>query len=291
MAAGIASVVADIVLNYCLIFGKFGFEAMGVKGAAAATVAARVIEMLIVLIWANADKKRAAFLTGAYKTLLIPRDLAKKIIIKGLPIFLNEFLWSAGIAALTQSYSIRGLEIVAGMNISNAICNMLNVVFITMGNAVGILIGQLLGASKYEQAKKDAFSLMRFTGVICLGLTAILIALSRVFPTLYDTTEEVRSYGTYFIIITALFFPLQGYLNALYFTLRSGGKTVITFLFDSVFTWVVVLPTALILCHLTDLPILPIYFIVQCLDIIKVAVGYTLIRKGVWISNLAEDAS
>lgn len=290
MVAGIASVAVDVILNYCLIYGHFGFPVMGVKGAAVATVAARIVEMLVVILWASLSSNKPEFLKGAYRTMLIPRDLSVKVIKKGLPIFLNEFLWSAGIAALTQSYSIRGLEIIAGMNISNAICNMLNVVFITLGNAVGIIIGQKLGASKYDEAKTDAFRLMRFTGCVCGGLTVILIALSGVFPKLYNVSDEVRHYATWFIIITAIFFPLQGYLNALYFTLRSGGKTIVTFLFDSVYSWVIVLPVALILCHLTSLTILPIYIIVQSLDIIKVAVGYTLIKKGVWISNLAEDA-
>ena len=192
-------------------------------------------------------------------------------------------------AALTQCYSTRGLEVVAGLNISNAICNLLNVVFVALGSAVGILIGQTLGASEYERAKKDSFSLMWFTGGVCLLLAAILISVSGVFPKAYDTTQEVRNYGRWFITITAAFFPVQGFLNALYFTLRSGGKTMITFLFDSVFTWCVPLPTALILCHFTSLPILGIYAIVQAADILKVVIGYILIQKGVWISNLVEE--
>lgn len=289
MIAGIVSVAADIVLNYILIYGHFGFPAMGVRGAAAATVAARFVEMLVTVIWAAKSKSKHVFLQGAYRTLLVPKALSVKIIKKGLPIFLNEFLWSAGLAALTQCYSVRGLEIVAGINISNAICNMLNVVFIALGNAVGILIGQTLGASEYERAKKDSFSLMNFTGIICAVLAAVLISLAWVFPKAYDTTETVRNYGTVFIIITAIFFPLQGYLNALYFTLRSGGKTVITFLFDSVFTWTVTLPVAVILCYFTALPIAAVYVLVQSVDIIKVIVGYVLIKKGVWISNLAEE--
>lgn len=218
----------------------------------------------------------------------MPKDVSLKMIKKGAPIFFNEFLWAGGIAALTQCYSTRGLEIVAGLNISNAICNLLNVVFVAMGSAVGILIGQTLGASEYEKAKKNAFQLMWFTGAISILLTVILISVSGVFPGFYDTTDEVRNYGQWFIIVTALFFPVQGFLNALYFTLRSGGKTFITFLFDSVYSWVVTLPIALLLCNLTGLPILVIYAVVQAADIIKVIVGYVMIQKGIWISNIVE---
>ena len=289
MVGGIASVVVDIVLNYMLIYGNCGMPKLGVRGAAIATVLARVAEMTIVVIWSHAAQKKHVFLRGIYRTLRIPKELAGKVIRKGLPIFCNELLWSAGIAALTQCYSTRGLEIVAGLNISNAICNLLNVVFVALGSAVGILIGQTLGASEYEKAKKDSFSLMWFTGGVCLLLTVILVSVSHGFPLLYDTTDEVRRYGQWFIIITAVFFPVQGFLNALYFTLRSGGKTMITFMFDSVFTWIIPLPAALLLCQFTGLPILGIYAIVQAADILKVLIGYILIQKGVWISNLVEE--
>ena len=190
---------------------------------------------------------------------------------------------------MTQSYSLRGLEIVAGANIANALCNLLNVVFVAMGNAVGILTGQMLGAAEYDRAKKNSVKLMRFTGLICVGLTILLVAVANYFPMLYETTDEVRSYGANFIILTALFFPVQGYLNALYFTLRSGGKTLITFLFDSIYTWVVPAPVAFVLCRFTGLSIYAIFVIIQSADLIKVCIGYTLIKKGVWITNLVEE--
>lgn len=289
MIAGIGSVLTDIVLNYLLIYGKFGFPELGVRGAAIATVAARFVELGIVVLWTHLAIAKHPFLDGVYRTFHLPRELAGKMLRKTLPIFMNEFLWAGGIAALTQCYSKRGLMVIAGLNISNALCNLLNVVFIALGNAVGILIGQQLGAGQTEQVKKNAFRLMRFTGVVSAGLTVLLIAISHVFPKLYNTTEDVRQYAAMFIIITALFFPVQGYLNALYFTLRSGGKTLVTFLFDSVYSWVVIVPIAKVLCEYTGLPILMIYAIVHAADIIKVAIGYALIRKGVWISNLAEE--
>lgn len=286
MVAGVASVVIDVVFNWLLIYGNLGFPRLEVRGAAIATVMARFVEALVVVIWAFAERKKHDFLIGLYRTMKIPKSSAKKMLIKTLPIFLNEFLWAGGIAALTQSYSRRGLDIVAGLNISNALCNLLNVVFIAMGNAVGILVGQTLGAKRFKEAKEEAFGLMWFTGGISLILTAILVSVSGVFPLLYDTTENVRGYASGFIIVTALFFPVQGFLNALYFTLRNGGKTLVTFLFDSVFSWVVYVPTALLLCRFTTLPILAVYAIVQALDFIKVTIGYVLIRKGVWISNI-----
>lgn len=286
MLAGLVSVVVDIVFNYFLIYGKFGFPRLEVKGAAIATVMARFAEMFVVIIWTHVEIEKYSFLKNVYRTLRISLQEMMPVIIKGLPIFFNEFLWAGGMAVLTQCYSMKGLEVIAGLNISNAICNLLNVVFIAMGNAVGIIMGQFLGASKFEEAKKNANKLMWFTAMLCVGLTVILIILSGVFPRAYNTTDEIRNLGRWFIIITAAFFPLQGFLNVLYFTLRSGGKTVITFLFDSVFTWVVLVSLAFTLCRYTALPVLIVYLFVQCADIIKVCVGYVLVRKGIWVTNL-----
>ena len=192
MAAGIVSVATDVVGNYLLIYGKFGFPQMGVEGAALATVISRIAEMLIVITITFIMRKKHDFVVGLYKTMRVPRDIAPKIIQKSLPIFFNEFLWAGGMAALTQCYSRRGLDIVAGLNISNALCNLLNVVFIAFGNAVGILIGQTLGASRYKDAKEEAFRMMWFTGGVSFILTVILISIAGVFPSLYDTTEEVQ---------------------------------------------------------------------------------------------------
>lgn len=286
MVAGIASVFVDIIFNYLLIYGKFGFPRLEVQGAAIATVMARFVEMLVVVVWTHASIRRYEFLRGIYSTILLPLHEAKIMIMKGFPIFLNEFLWAGGMAALTQCYSMKGLQVIAGLNISNAICNLLNVVFVAMGNAVGIIIGQHLGASEFEKAKRSAGKLQWFTAGLCLILTVILAACSMVFPSLYDTTEEVRHLGQWFIIITAVFFPIQGVLNVFYFTLRSGGKTVITFLFDSVFTWVVSVSLAFALCSYTALPVLAVYALVQSADLVKVVAGHILVKKGVWITNL-----
>ena len=286
MVAGICSVITDVVFNYILIYGKFGAPRLGVRGAAVATVIARVVEMCVIIAWSHLKKDKHAFLKGIYRTIRVPLDMAGPIIKRGFPIFINEFAWAGGMAVLSQCYSLRGLDVIAGMNISNAICNLLNVVFIAMGGAVGIIIGQYLGASRYEDAERDSVKLMWFTGAMCIILTVILISISGVFPKAYDTTDNVRHYGTKFIIITASFFPLQGFLNTLYFTLRSGGRTFITLIFDSGYTWAVDVTTAFLLCHFTDISIFTICIIIQTLDILKVIIGYVMIKKKIWLNNL-----
>ena len=288
MAAGIFSVFVDILLNYLLIYGKIGFPKMGVKGAALATVLARIAELLAIICIKR--RKAYPYLEGVYHTLLVPISRVKPVLRKGFPIFLNEFLWAGGVAALTQCYSIKGLAVVAGLNISNVLCNLFNVVFINMGVAVGILEGQFLGASRFEEAKDSAEKLLWFCCGICVILTIALIALSGIFPKAYNTTQEVRQLASWFIIITASFMPVQGLLNALYFILRSGGKTLVTFIFDSVFSWCVSVPFAFALCHYSPFSILAILVMVQAADMIKVVIGLVLVRKGIWITNLVSGS-
>lgn len=289
MIAGIVSVASDVLFNYLLIYGKCGFPRLGVAGAALGTVFARVLEMTVMIVLAH-RKKNYPYLKGVYRTLRIPPALRRQMLTKSLPIFCNEFLWAGGVAAMTQCYSVRGLFVVSAVNISNVLCNLLNVVFVALGVAVGILTGQRLGRSEFEEAKHDSFRLIRFTGAVCLILTVALIVLSGVFPRFYDTTPRIRSMASQFIVVTALFFPMQGCLNALYFTLRSGGRTFVTFLFDSFYSWMVMVPLTLLLCRKTVLPVLTVYAIVQFAEAVKVMIGYVMIRKGIWISNLAEQS-
>ncbi|MBP5469557.1 MAG: MATE family efflux transporter [Candidatus Riflebacteria bacterium] len=288
MVAGISSVLIDVVFNYLLIFGKFGFPCLGVEGAAIATVLARVVEMLFIIIWTYTAKVKIKYITGALRKITIPIWDMMVVIKKSIPIFLNEFLWAAGFVSTFQCYSLKGLDVVASMNIASTLQNLVIVIIISMGCSVGILIGQQLGASKFDEAKENSLRLTRFTGAIGVIVALMVISISGVFPKFFETTDSIKALGSNFIFINAIFLPLHGILNALYFTLRSGGKTFITFLFDSVFSWVFIVPAAYLLCKYVDLPIITIFVLVNGLEIIKIIIGYALIKKGVWISNLVE---
>lgn len=290
MVAGVAAVLTDVVLNYILIFGKLGAPAMGVRGAALATALSRYVEFLVIIIWAHLAKKDHAFLKGIYSTIFVSLKEAIPVLKNGAPIFLNEFFWSMGIAAQTQAFSLRGLDVVAGLNISNALCNMLNVVFVSLGVATGILIGQILGSGDFNKAKKYSGKLTVFSAIISAGLGLIVIIIAPFFPMIYNTTDTVRHLATYFMIITAVFFPVSGVLNAMYFTIRSGGKTFITFLFDGVFTCFISAPLAYLLCIFTGFDILTVLFLVWLADSIKIGVGYVLLKKGVWLARIVEES-
>lgn len=288
MKAGITAVLVNLIFNYILIYGKFGAPAMGVRGAAVATVISRFTELIVVVIWTHRHTDRFPFIIGAYRSLHIPGVLVGNIFKTGMPLLLNEALWSAGMAAMMQCYSLRGIDVVAGMNISTTISNVFNVVFLSMGNAVAIIIGQLLGAGKMEEAKDSDRKLIFFSVVSCVGVGLLLAVISPFFPLLYNTSGQVRHLATSFICVAAVCMPLYACTNSTYFTLRSGGKTIITFFFDSGFVWVASIPVAYVLSRFTAMPIVLLYLVCQSLELIKSVIGIILVKKGVWIHNIVE---
>lgn len=287
MVAGITAVFVNLILNYVLIFGHFGAPVLGVKGAAIATAISRYVELTILAVWTYKHKEICIFIQGAFRSLYIPLNLLKQIAAKGLPLMLNEACWSGGMAFLNQCYSTCGLDVVPAMNISSTIFNLAGVAFIAGGNTVGILMGQMLGGNHTTEEIRDANKkLIRANVTIGCIFGLLLASISGLFPLIYNTTESVRHMATQLICICAITMPIHSYLNATYFTLRSGGKSLITFVFDSGYVWCCVIPVAFVLSRFTDLPILPLYAICQSLDLIKCVIGAGMLKKGNWIQKL-----
>ena len=287
MIGGIVAVLVNLVLNYVLIFGHFGAPALGVEGAAIATVVSRYVELAIVAGWTHFHHEKAAFIQGAYRSPYIPRKLLGSIVRKGMPLLVNEFFWSSGMAVLNQCYSTCGLDVVPAMNISNTLWNLSSVVFLAMGNAVGIVMGQMLGsgagAQEVRSTNRKLMGISIFFGFLFGLLTA---ALSSFFPGIYNTTLQVRQLATAFLCILAAIMPFNTYTTATYFTLRSGGQTIVTFLFDSCFVWAILVPTAYCLSRFTGISIIPLFAICQGIDLIKCALATYMLRQGKWIQNL-----
>ncbi len=289
MKAGIVAVFVNLVLNYILIYGKFGAPVLGVAGAAIATVTSRYVEAAIVLIHTHKHTEANPFIEGLYSSLKVPLHLTGKILAKGSPLLINETLWAAGVAMLVQCYSIRGLNVIAALNISNTINNVFNIVFLALGDSVAIVVGQLLGAGKMKEARETDTKMITFAVLSCTGIALLMLLFAPFFPNLYNTTEDVRSLATRLIMVTAIFMPQNAFLHATYFTLRSGGKTIITFLFDSVFIWCVSVTIAYTLSHYTALPVIAVYTFVQMGDFMKCVIGFILVKKGIWLQNIVSD--
>lgn len=286
MVASLAAVVANAGFNYVLIFGKFGAPALGVVGAAIGTLLARVIELGIVMIWTHTHKGKAPYIKGVYTSLAIPACLCRKIFVKCMPLMLNELLWSGGMTLMNQCYSTRGLAAVSAINISTTVTNLFNIVFISLGTAVAILVGNQLGAGQIEEAKDTDRKIIAFSMVVCVGVGGLMALCAPLFTMAYNATDTVRILAAQLIIVHACMMPFDSFAHNCYFTLRSGGQTLITFIFDSFFVWVVSVPTALLLSRLTELPLLPLYILCIAPNLLKCVIGAILLKTGKWAKKL-----
>ncbi len=288
MAAGIAAIAVNLLGNWILIFGRFGAPAMGAEGAALATVISRWLEFSIICLWTHRHKARMPFIKGAFRGMRIPADLVGKIVRKGMPLLLNEALWSVGTAAVTQGYSTRGLMVVAGMNISSTISNLFNILWISMGSAVAIIVGQQLGAGETERVRVTVRRLIASSLMLALAAGTVLFVTAPLFPMLYNTTAEVRALATQLMRVTACAGILYSFCNAAYFVLRSGGRTWITFLFDSAYLWVLKIPATRLLIADPALEVAAVFALCESIDLLKCVIGYVMIKKGVWIRRIVD---
>ena len=316
MKAGVVAVFVNLIGNYILIYGSFGAPKLGVVGAAIATVVSRFVECGYVYFWTLKNVDRFPFVRGVFRPVseaeeignyvapkdgvvalhgpahgfYIPGALGRKIIIRALPLLLNETLWSLGQTVMSQQYSALGIQVVAAFNINSTIANVFNVAFIAFGDATAIIMGQELGSGQLDTAKHDANRLACFTLLLCVLCGAALFIVAPFFPLIYNTEPEIQALATGLIRCSAVFMPLYAYENSSYFTIRSGGRTGITFLFDSGFVWAVTIPVAFFLTHYTGFTILPIVIIVNLFDFIKAGVGFVMVQSGMWIRNLTREA-
>ena len=288
MTAGVVAILTNLVFNYILIFGKLGLPALGVRGAAIATLLSRVVESLILIVWSHTHTKRYSFIPRVWRNLHIPAPLAKRISLKGLPLLFNEVFWSLGMTFMAQCYSTRGLSAVAAYQICTTVWQLFTIVAFALGTSVGIIVGQKLGAGELDKAKETAYKLIAFATTVAAACGLLMALFSPIFPKLYNTSHEVRTLASSMLIIMSIGVPFVAFSHSCYFTLRCGGKTWVTVLFDSVFMWVVAIPLSFSLSRFTDLPMFPLFILCQLPEVIKCLLGFFVVRGGSWVQNLTE---
>ena len=160
-----------------------------------------------------------------------------------------------------------------------------------MGDAIAIIVGQHLGAGNLKKAREDDNRIIALAIFIAIGVAVIIAGASKYFPLLYNTNENARALATKLLLAQALFTPQIAFLHTTYFTLRSGGRTVITFLFDSFYMWVVCVPLAYYLSRHTGLSVTWLFCLLQMSEWIKCVIGFILVKNGAWMRNIVKDTS
>lgn len=287
MVASTVAVFVNLIANYILIFGHFGAPAMGVVGAALATVISRYVELAIVVVWAHCNSVKLPFIKGTFRSLYIPGSLFKKLLLTGTPLLFNEALYSMSEAFIDQIFSTHGLDVVPAVNISSTIFALLNVVVLAMAHSAGIYIGQMMGAGKSkEQVRKTCRRLLLMCLVAGIIFCLVLIGISGIFPQLYNTSEAVCALAGKMICISAVYLLTMAYTYPVYFILRAGGSTWSSFIFDCGFNWCCTIPITLLVSRLTNLDIVWVYIICRATGVLQCLLGYLMIRRDYWIKNL-----
>ena len=283
----VVAIFSNVILNYLLIFGNFGFPRLGIEGAAIATLVSRVIEFSLLLILLVVKGK--AFNTNIFKIFKIDKILLKVIIITAIPLVINEFLFSFGQTVFMQSYATRGDNALAAINITNAISQLVFITFGGIGTAVAVFIGNTLGENKLKEAKENSKKIFAFAIVFAIILGVILFILSFFILNLYEISTETENIARFNIRVNAIMIPIISMYISLYFTLRSGGDTRSTMIMDSGYIWVIQVPVVLLLSRLTNLGVIYLYLIIQVLEIPKVLIAYSRYKKEFWLRNLAQE--
>lgn len=278
------AVFTNCFFNYIFIFGHFGAPAMGVVGAAMATLISRSLEccILLVIIW----RYDFPFKTKINDIFKIEFKLMERITIKAVPLLANEILWSCGQAMLLKLYATRGADVITAYSVSGTVTDIFFSLFAGMAGATAIIIGQRLGANKLEEAKVHSYHLIFFSIVLAVIFGILMFGSSFVIPGLYDLTPHTHELAANLIRVCGTLFWIYMINTEIYFILRAGGDTKATLLMDSCFMWLINIPLIAALAYLTDLNIYFVYIAGQLTDLVKMGIASYFFKRERWVKNL-----
>ena len=286
----LASLFVNIGLNYILIYGKLGFSALGIKGAAIATLIARIVEAGIILIYVFVFDKRLSF--KPRDILLRDKRLLLDFIRYGAPIIAGQLVWATNMlssAAIMGRQSEEG--VVAAMSIANTANNLCYVVMNGMAGAVGIITGKTIGSGKKEKMREYAKTVQ----IIFLGLGLLtggaLQLFKRPFISLYAVSTEAVTQAVKFLNVLSVTIIGTCYQAACLFGLvKSGGDISFVFKLDLVFIFLIVIPTAIIATTL-NAPAWVVFLALKYDQILKCFVAVVKINRFNWMKNLTRGGS
>lgn len=289
MLVSLASLVVNIVLNYILIFGKLGFEPMGVKGAAIATVWSRVVETAVIVYYVFVYDKKLRF--KAKDLLLQDRVLTKDFIRYGIPLVAGEVVWSVNMMMNSKILGGYGETVITAASVANTLNTLAFITISGLASAVGIITGKTIGAGKTELMKEYA----RTTQVLflCVGLFsgALVALIGKPFVGLYGgISEEAARHSLSFARVLAVTIIGSGYqMPCLFGLVKSGGDISFVFRNDTIFVFLVVLPSAALAAHL-GAPAWVTFACLKCDQILKCFVAVVKVNRYNWMKNLTREA-
>ena len=284
MAVSLVTLVVDVTLNYLLIFGKFGFPELGIRGAAIATLTARICECFIMIIYSFIIDKKLKL--GFRDMLSFDRMLFKDFVKYGSPIIAGQLVWAGNMMANSVIVGHMGKAVTAAVSVSNTLNNLAYVTMNGMSGAVGIITGKTVGAGKKEKMIEYAKTVQVLFLILGVITGAVLFLIKNKFISFYNISDEAVGYSQQFI--TVLSFTIVGtcYQCACLFGLvKSGGDIGFVFKNYLIFVTLVVIPSALISVKLGAAPWVT-FLCLKSDQILKCFVAAVKINRFNWMKNL-----
>ena len=283
------ALVVNVGLNYVLIFGHLGFPAMGVRGAAIATLISRILEMCVSTGYVFfVDKKLRFTLMDLLHT---DRQLLWDFIRYGLPIIGGQVVWAVNSLANTKILGCYSAGVIAATSITGMLHNLVYVWMNGMSSAVGIITGKTVGAGLYDKMKEYAKTVQVIFLIVGLVSGAAVFLAGDGFISLYNASPEAQEYSRQFINVISVTIIGTCYQAACLFGLvKSGGDISFVFKNDTIFVFLVVLPSSLLAMWLGAPPWV-VFACLKCDQIFKCFVALVKINRYNWMKNLTRDAS
>ena len=280
----------NALCNYVLIFGKLGFPALGVTGAAIGTLIARVVEMSIYLVMLA--RKKTIFSLDLTAVFHLKKQQISTFISRSIPLIINEMLWTLGTNLYFWSYARINESGLPAITIGEQITMIAYAMAMGTASAVAVLIGAELGADRLEEAKANCKKLLAL--VVAIGLVCVVVccAFGLMLPGLFKVTPELRAMAMRIVLIMGGFAPFNFVYSFCFFCLRAGGDTRNAMLLDSGYMWIAPVPAALLMAIFLPgrISIVLAVFVVQFLMNAKVVLALMALKKGTWVRNITKAA-
>lgn len=287
LKVGLITVFTNTFLNWVLIYGNLGAPQMGVRGAALATLIARLVEMSIyILLLIRKSYFYRLDLKGLVK---LDFSLFKGMLSKGIPLTANEVLFQIGTSLVFKSYMRVDELLVAAISIVDTVVNIAFIVFGGLSAAIAIFIGGKLGAGKLDEARSDAKKIIAFGIMIGTFLASLLFIAAPYIHNLYDLSAEAQIALKTMIRTKSCLIPIYVVTVCTFFVLRAGGDAVSTLIMDSGFLYACPVLISTLLSLFTPISLVTLYVAIESLEILKMSLAIMLFRRGRWVRNLAEN--
>lgn len=281
------SLVLNIILNYILIFGKLGFPAMGVAGAAAATVISRAVELLLIVMITY--RRRLAAGGSIHSYLNIDSIFLRKFFKTALPVILNEIIWSLGMVVYKVVYARMGTEVIASANVVEAIQGLFFVIFIGTANGAAVMIGKKIGEKDQVAAHLYAKRFCYLSLILGVLIGVFMFLTAPFIPRMFHASDDIIFLSSRSLMLLAIVLPIKTFnMHSIVGILRSGGDTRMSLFIELTSVWLVGVPLAYFGGLVLKLPIYYLYLLVGLEEVYKMIFGLIRIRSGKWVNDLTE---